>query len=100
MIERHYHDHSGVPDYVAKLGVTPTHLARCCRQTSGKSALELLNDRILFEARLLLRDTKDPVQKIASDLGFGSAPYFTHAFAAQPGLTPSKFRQKGPLAAV
>lgn len=94
LIERDYHDHSGVAEYAAKLGVTPTHLARCCRQTSGKSALELLNDRILFEARLLLRDTKDPVQKIASDLGFGSASYFTRAFTAQTGLTPSKFRKK------
>lgn len=100
LIERDYHQHMGVADYATKLGVTPTHLTRCCRQTSGKSALALLNDRILFEARLLLRDTKDPVQKIASDLGFGSAAYFTRAFAAQTGQTPSKFRQKGPLSAV
>lgn len=100
LIERDYHENMGVADYAAKLGVTPTHLARCCRQTSGKSALTLLNDRILFEARLLLRDTKDPVQKIASDLGFGSPAYFTRVFLAQTGLTPSKFRQKGPLAAI
>ena len=100
LIERDFHQHAGVADYAAKLGVTPTHLSRCCRQTSGKSALALLNDRILFEARLLLRDTKDPVQKIAADLGFGSAAYFTRAFQAHAGLTPSKFRQKGPLTAV
>ena len=100
LIERDYHQSMGVAEYAAKLGVTPTHLARCCRQTSGKSALALLNDRILFEARLLLRDTKDPVQKIAQDLGFGSAAYFTRAFQTQTGQTPSKFRQKGPLSAV
>ena len=100
LIERDFHQHMGVADYAAKLGVTPTHLARCCRQTSGKSALALLNDRILFEARLLLRDSKAPVQKIAGDLGFGSAAYFTRAFQAQTGLTPSQFRKKGPLSAV
>lgn len=98
LIERDFHQSSGVAGYAAKLGVTPTHLTRCCRQTCGKSALELLNNRILFEARLLLRDTTAPVGKIAADLGFGSAAYFTKAFAAQTGLTPSKFRQKGPLA--
>lgn len=100
LIERDFHEHMGVADYAAKLGVTPTHLARCCKQTCGKSALTLLNDRILFEARLLLRDSKDPVRKIANDLGFGSAAYFTRAFQAQTGLTPSQFRKKGPLNAV
>ncbi|AKS45933.1 transcriptional regulator, AraC family [Octadecabacter temperatus] len=98
LIERDFHQHEGVADYAAKLGVTPTHLARSCKQTSGKSALTLLNDRILFEARLLLRDTKAPVRQIADDLGFGSAAYFTRAFQTQTGLTPSEFRKKGPLA--
>jgi len=100
LIERDFHEHQGVADYAAKLGVTPTHLARCCREMSGKSALTLLNDRILFEARLRLRDSADPVKKIAGDLGFGSAAYFTRAFQAETGLTPSQFRKKGPLTAV
>lgn len=100
LIERDFHKHMGVAEYAAALGVTPTHLARCCRQTSGKSALALLNDRILFEARLLLRDTNLPISQIAQDLGFGSAAYFTRAFQAQTGMTPSSFRQKGPMNAV
>lgn len=100
LIEKDYHEHMGVADYAAKLGVTPTHLTRCCKQTCGRSALALLNDRILFEARLLLRDSVDPVRKIAQDLGFGSPAYFTRAFQAQTGLTPSQFRKKGPLNAV
>jgi len=100
LIERDFRNHMGVADYAAKLGVTPTHLARCCRQTSGKSALQLLNDRVLFEARLMLRDTTDPVQDIAKKLGFGSAAYFTRAFQSQTGLTPSNFRKKGPLSAI
>ncbi|MCF2904061.1 AraC family transcriptional regulator [Octadecabacter sp. CECT 8868] len=100
LIERDYHLHSGVADYAAKLGVTPTHLARCCKATSGKSALTLLNDRILFEARLMLRDSKAPVNKIAQSLGFGSPAYFTRAFQTQTGMTPSQFRKKGPLASI
>lgn len=95
LIERDYHAHLGVADYAANLGVTPTHLARCCKQTCDRSALALLNDRILFEARLMLRDSKDPIQEIALNLGFGSAAYFTRAFQTQTGQTPSQFRKKG-----
>lgn len=97
LIERDFHKHQGVQAYAAALGVTATHLTRCCRQTCSKSALTLLNDRILFEACIQLRDTKVPVQTIAQDLGFGSAAYFTRAFQAQAGMTPSAFRKKGPL---
>lgn len=100
LIERDFQKHMTVADYAAQLGVTPTHLSRCCNQTCGKSALTLLNDRILFEARLMLRDTTKPVRHIADDLGFGSAAYFTRAFQAQTGLTPSQFRKKGPLTAI
>lgn len=97
LIELDFHKHLGVADYARKLGVTATHLTRCCKETSGSSALKLLNDRILFEARLRLRDSNDPVRQIADELGFGSAAYFTRAFQTRTGLTPSAFRKKGRL---
>ena len=59
LVERDFTSGKGVSDYAAELGVTPTHLTRCCNQTCGKSALAFLHDRILYEARVLLRDTKN-----------------------------------------
>ena len=97
LIERDYRRHLGVAQYAAALGVTPTHLTRCCKASCGKSALALLNDRILFEARMMLRQTKVPVRQIAAALGFASAAYFTRSFQAQAGMTPSEFRRKGPM---
>lgn len=97
LIERDFRKHLGVADYSRALGVTPTHLTRCCKQTCGRSALDLLNDRILFEARILLRDTDLPVNQIARDLGFTSAAYFSRAFQSRTGATPTEFRRKGPL---
>ncbi|PHQ79142.1 MAG: hypothetical protein COB65_13005 [Thalassobium sp.] len=97
LIERDFRRHLGVAQYAAALGVTPTHLTRCCKASCGKSALALLNDRILFEARMMLRQTKVPVRQIAAALGFASAAYFTRSFQAQAGMTPSEFRRKGPM---
>lgn len=98
LIERDFHDHKGVADYAAGLGVTPTHLTRCCRRTCGRSALDLLNDRILYEARVLLRDSDRPIREIARELGFGSAAYFTRAFQGRTGQTPSAFRKARDIA--
>lgn len=97
LVERDFRKPLGVADYARALGVTPTHLTRCCKQTCGRSALDLLNDRILFEARVLLRDSDLPVNQIASDLGFASAAYFSRAFQGRTGTTPTAFRRKGPL---
>ncbi|MEN9010692.1 MAG: AraC family transcriptional regulator [Yoonia sp.] len=94
LIERDYRKEHGISEYATALGVTATHLTRCCNQTCGKSALALLRDRVNYEACVLLRDTKTPVNQIADQLGFTSAAYFTRSFAAQTGTTPSVFRKQ------
>lgn len=95
LVERDFRSDKGVANYAAELGVTPTHLTRCCNQTCGHSAHALLSDRVLYEARLLLRDTTTPVQDIAERLGFTSPAYFTRAFQSQTGMTPTSFRRTG-----
>lgn len=94
LVERDFTKPRGVADYARDLGVTPTHLSRVCRATSGRSALALLIDRRLYEARRLLRDTDLPVQKIAKTTGFGSPAYFSRAFRSEIGASPSEFRKK------
>ena len=95
LIERDYRSGKGVAQYAAALGVTTTHLTRCCKQTCGRAALALLNDRLTYEACVLLRESALPIRQIAADLGFTSAAYFTRAFQARMGRTPSDFRRRG-----
>lgn len=94
LVERDFRAGKAISDYAALLGVTPTHLTRSCKVACGRSAQGLLLDRIHFEARRLLSETKRPVKDIANDLGFRSAAYFTRAFQNQTGTTPSAFRQR------
>lgn len=94
LLERNFNSAMGVADFAAALGVTPTHLTRATRAASGRAAHELLQDRVLFEARRLLAETDMPVKRVAAELGFGSAAYFTRTFHARTGQTPSAFRRK------
>ncbi len=84
---------AGVGDLAAELGVTPTHLTRCCRETCGRSSIDLLQDRRIFEACTLLSETQTPIGRIGQSLGFTSAAYFTRAFQHHTGLSPSAFRR-------
>ncbi|MEL7026710.1 MAG: helix-turn-helix transcriptional regulator, partial [Pseudomonadota bacterium] len=94
LVERDFRLSRGVADYARDLGVTPTHLSRVCRATSGRSALALLIDRRLYEARRLLRDTQMPIQDVAKETGFGSPAYFSRAFRSEIGASPSDFRNQ------
>ncbi|MFQ6547891.1 helix-turn-helix domain-containing protein [Aestuariibius sp. 2305UL40-4] len=82
-----------IADYARELGVTSTHLSRCCRAATGRAAHALLADRRLYEARKRLTDTAEPINRIAGDLGFGSPAYFTRVFHAHTGRSPSDFRR-------
>ena len=99
LLERDFRSNRAVADYAEALGVTPTHLTRVCRTACGKGAHQLLEDRLLFEARRLLTETRLPVKDVAEMLGFNSAGYFTRAFQKTAGVTPSAFRKKpaGPV---
>nr|WP_275981990.1 AraC family transcriptional regulator [Frigidibacter sp. ROC022] len=83
-----------VGDFAAKLGVTPTHLTRSCKAACGRSAHEILSDRVFYEARSLLRETDWPVKRIAETLGFTSPAYFTRAFQKATRETPTAFRRR------
>lgn len=93
LLERDFRSGHSVADFARELGVTPTHLTRVCRQSCGRGASELLQDRRLYEARRLLSETKAPVKTIAQSLGFSSAAYFARSFHAKTGKTPSEFRR-------
>lgn len=93
LLEREFRSGHGVADYAAQLGVTPTHLTRSCRSSCGRAASDLLQDRRLYEARRLLSETRAPVKEISEVLGYTSPAYFTRAFHARTGKTPSQFRK-------
>lgn len=93
LVERDFRTGANVSRYAAQLGVTPTHLSRACRATCGRSASRVIADRVHYEARKLLSGTQMPVNEVARRLGFASAAYFTRAFQAQTGSTPSAFRR-------
>ena len=91
-LEARFRSGEGVAEYARALGVTPTHLSRVCRDAAGRPALALLNERIMHEARRLLRDTDMPAREIAETLGFSSAAYFTRAFQQATKLSPIAYR--------
>ena len=95
LMERYFKTGAGVGEMASALGVTSTHLTRCCRQACGRSSIALLQDRRIFEARRLLSETDMKIATIGQSLGFTSPAYFARAFQLQTGQSPSAFRRTG-----
>ena len=92
LLEQHIRLQKPVTFYAAQLGVTADHLSRVCRATAGLSALELLHERLVLEARRLLVYTPAPVVAVARELGFDDPGYFSRFFSKLTGHSPSAYR--------
>ncbi|HEU5294490.1 MAG TPA: helix-turn-helix domain-containing protein [Burkholderiaceae bacterium] len=84
--------HQPLGAYAQQLNVTPDHLSRVCRAATGLSALELLHERLVLEARRLLAYTEAPVGEVARELGFDDPAYFSRFFARRAGAAPHAYR--------
>lgn len=91
----HHAEGLTMADHAAALGVTATHLTRACKAATGRTAADLLTERILHAARMALIETTVPAQDIARHLGFGSAAYFTRFMQQHTGQTPTALRKAG-----
>ncbi len=93
LLNRYYHQYKLPKDYAAMLYVTPNHLNALCQDLLGKSAGEVIRERILLEAKRLLVNADAGIADIAYRLGFTDNSYFTKFFKKYTGITPEAFRR-------
>jgi AraC-like DNA-binding protein len=93
LVEQHFRDTPRTSQYARLLGVTPGYLNAIVKDITGKRASEVLHQRILLEAKRLLRHTDASIAEIASYLTFADASYFTRFFRRATGSPPTAFRQ-------
>jgi AraC family transcriptional regulator, transcriptional activator of pobA len=79
-------------DFANTLGVHINHLNKVLKETTGKSTTEIINGRIMEEAKLLLKQTQWNISEVAFALGFEELAHFSNFFKKYIGLSPLKFR--------
>ncbi len=89
------HEEKSVQQYAKDLTITAVHLNRICRRIAQKSALQLIQDHTINEAKKYLKNTNYSVSEISYFLNFKDPAYFTRLFKKQTGITPSEFKKQG-----
>ena len=89
----HIYDLNTVSDYASLLKVSHNYLNRCLKQTIGRTALNLIIEMQLIEAKTLLRQSELNIGEIAFRLTKKNPSDFSRFFKSHTGLTPSEYRE-------
>ncbi len=92
LVEAQFRSHWPVSRYAHELGLSADSLHDLCVRALGRSPLALLHQRVVREACSLLAGTDLSVDRLATDLGFGSASHFSRFFKRWLGAGPKAWR--------
>lgn len=93
LIRAHFREHREAGFYADAIGISTAHLNRILRAATGCSLQQLLNRKLVEEARRDLVFTFLPAQSIALALGFPDPAYFSRFFRRETGMTPGEYRR-------
>jgi len=82
-----------IPDYAKELGLSTTRLNLICHRAAGRSALRVIQDHCVRNAKNLLVHTSNSVSEIAYELRFDDPAYFSRFFKKHTGSTPQAYRE-------
>lgn len=92
LIDENFKDEKFVSFYAEKLSISANYLNIICQKYLKVSATNLIQQRIILEAKRLLIATNLSVKQIAFELNFTDHAYFSNFFRKNTGETPKEFR--------
>ena len=79
-------------EFADQLNVHVNHLNRAVKENLDKTTTQVIAERVVQEAKILLRHSRWGVAEIAYALGFSEATHFNNFFKKHTGSSPTKFR--------
>ncbi|SEA45500.1 helix-turn-helix domain-containing protein [Pedobacter hartonius] len=79
--------------YAAELNISSRKLTTLCKRYSGKGAKELINSKLMAEAKRYLQFSSNPVKDIAFRLRFSTPEQFSHFFKKNAAQSPQHYRR-------
>ena len=93
LVDKMYVDTKNVSTYAEALNITPNYLTTTVKSLTGKSAKDIINERLFTESKSLLKYSDLDIAEISHRLNFDEPTHFTRFFKKQSGSTPNQFRK-------
>lgn len=94
LLETNYRKLKQVSNYAKRINVTEKRLNQATSKILDKSPKQVIDERVMLEAKRLLAHTNESVKEIGFDLGFDEPTNFIKYFRKHSHSTPAKFREQ------
>lgn len=94
LLDTHFITHRSVAFYAELLHISPNSLTKKTRRFFSKTPSQLLQERVILEAKKRLHLTYKPIKEIATSLHFEDEFYFSRYFKKNVGISPKQYREQ------
>ena len=94
LLERHHKKEREIAFYADKMCMTSKHLSQVIKDYTGKTALGIIEEYVISEAKSMLLSTTMSIQQISDELNFPSQSVFGKYFKRVAGISPSEYRNR------
>lgn len=93
LLEMNYLNERTADFYADKLGISAKRLNQILKEKLDKTAVQLIHDRVVLEAKRQIIHSENTIKEIAFNLGFKDSSYFSRFFKQLTRQTPQEFQQ-------
>lgn len=91
-LENHFKENKSVSFYAKCLAISEKRLGQATGKIMGKPPKEIINQRVLLEAKRMLAHSQSSIKEIGYNLGFDEPTNFIKYFKKQTTVTPLEFK--------
>ena len=92
LLEAHLRARHDVGFYASHVHLTPRQLSTIAKKCTGRTAKQIILERVILESKRLLTHSNASVKEISYALGFKDPSYFSKVFKHVTGMSPNQFK--------
>lgn len=93
LLNLHFKEERSVKYYAEALSITPKYLSEVIVEITGKSASELIDEKVMFEIKVMLSNPQYNINQIADVLNFSDSAFLRKFFKRHSNISISDFRK-------
>lgn len=92
LVEKNFNKERRVGWYAQKLAITPKYLSETVRMVSHKTPNEWIDNYVILEIRVALKNTNLTIKEIAAQMNFPNQSFLGKYFKEHTGMSPKEYR--------
>ncbi|MBQ3700045.1 MAG: AraC family transcriptional regulator, partial [Prevotella sp.] len=93
LLEEKFRQERRVGWYAEQLCITPKYLSEVIKQVSKRTPNEWIDNYVMLEVRVLLKNTTKSIKEITEELNFPNQSFLGKYFKEHMGVSPSEYRK-------